>query len=155
MEANADPKLILTARLLADPQYGEFLAPESAREQAFRVMGGGSRATYHRCKAELLAKRGTFDLNAVETIKLKPCRPDLRYLAMLDRQQQLEQMRQQLIDKDLGHDGQIKVILPSDTPLHRLHKALNKAIKKENYKEAAKLRDQIHRFEKGTGEEGG
>jgi hypothetical protein len=61
IEANADPKLMLMARLLADARYESMPAPETAREQAFKEVGGGSRATYHRFKAELLAKRGDID----------------------------------------------------------------------------------------------
>ena len=94
IEANTDPKMILVARLLADAQYEGLSTPETAREQGFKDAVGGSRATYHRVKAELLAKRGAIDRAVVEAVKLQSYRPDLRYLAMLDRRQQLEQMRE-------------------------------------------------------------
>ena len=45
-----DARLLLVARLLADPKYDTQSAPEAARESSFKQQGGGSRATYHRYK---------------------------------------------------------------------------------------------------------
>ncbi len=96
IETEADPKLILVARLLADPQYDNLPTPEAARILAFRNHDdGGARATYHRHKNELLARRGEFNAGEVDAIQLQPCKLDLHYLAQLDRRQQIEQMRDQ------------------------------------------------------------
>ena len=149
IEANRDPKLILVARLMADSQYEGLPTPETAREQAFKDAGAGSRATYHRFKAELLAKRGAIDPAVVESIKLQPYKPDLRYLAMLDRRNQLELAQEDTMDGPADDEDQVGSTAASDEPLSGLRKALNEAIRKEDYSEAAKLRDQIRRLEQG------
>lgn len=153
IEADLDPKLILVARLLADTQYDMQPAPEAARAQAFEAMGGGSRATYHRFKAQLLARRGDVNPQAVEAIKLQPCRPDLIYLAQLNRREQLEQMRRE----DTGENRERKEERPpavSDNLSH-LRQALDAAIRKEDYEQAARLRDEIRHLERQDAKENG
>ena len=93
IESDADPKLILVARLLADSSYDGLSSPERAREAAFKQLGGGSRATYHRHKQELMERRGSFDLDAAQRIKLAPPRVDPLALAMAKRRSQLEALR--------------------------------------------------------------
>ncbi len=153
MEANVDPKLILVAHLLVDSQYEQSPVSEAAREQAFKEAGGGSRATYHRFKAELLAKRGEIDLKAVESVKLLPYKPDLRYLAMFDRRRQLEQLREDSAEEPMSNLSQVTPAPRCDDALCSLREAMRKAILKEDYREAAKLRDQIRRLDSGQRDE--
>ena len=61
IESAADPKLLLLARILADNTYDAMPSPEQARVRAFGKLGGGSKATYYRCREELLSQRGTID----------------------------------------------------------------------------------------------
>lgn len=138
MESGVDPKLILVARLLADPKYDALPAPEAARVAAFKARGGGSKATYHRYKDELLKRRGVFNSADVGAIKLEPAEPDRHLLALLDRRQQIKQMGQ---DSD-------------DTPpevaadlLSRLQHELERAIAQEDFERAAELRDEICRLQ--------
>jgi hypothetical protein len=143
IESGAAPKLILVARLLADPKYDTEPAPDTARVRAFANLGGGSRATYHRYKSILLAQRGTLDLVEVSTIKLQPCKPDLHLRALLDRRQQLEQMRDQAAEPDEQTTIENE---PNTDPLTQLHRKMDKAISQENYELAAELRDKIRRL---------
>ena len=64
-------KLVLVAKLLADPKFDQMDAPETERERIFKTCfgRGGSRATYHRHKRKLLERRGDFDLDAVGRIQ--------------------------------------------------------------------------------------
>ena len=87
---NADAPL---DRAAVEKKFDALATPEAARVQAFESEGGGSRATYFRCKNELLARRGAFKTSEVAAIKLGPVKPDLHYLALLERRQQIEQMR--------------------------------------------------------------
>jgi hypothetical protein len=93
IESEADSKLVLVARLLADPHFDALKAPETARERAFRRLGGGSRATYHRYKSELLERRGDFDLAGAQAIALAPPQVDPHSLAIRERRRQLEELR--------------------------------------------------------------
>lgn len=149
VERDADPTLILVARLLADTQHDSLPKPEAARVQAFEAMGGGSKATYHRHKAELLARRGAFDPAEVSAIKLDLPKPDLYYTGLLERRQQIEQMH-----KSEGVDSESEAeddgAAFNDVPLFRLRRKLQKAVAKEDYKQAAELRDQILRLEQGS-----
>jgi hypothetical protein len=96
IQAEADQKLILVARLLADSQF---------RREAEHVCtfqndaDGGSRATYHRRKADLLARRGEFAIAEAAAVQLQPCTPDQHYLVQLDRRRQLEQTRNAVADR--------------------------------------------------------
>lgn len=148
IEAEADPKQILVLRLLADPQY----ETEAARVQAFKGHpDGGSKATYHRHKAVLLARRGNFNQADAATTKLQPSKPDLHYLAQLDRRRQIEQVGDQADDLRSGDsgnraDGQPQLTADS---LSHLHGEMQKAIAEEKYELAAKLREKIRLIENG------
>ena len=151
IEVEADPKRILVAQLLADPTYDRLPAPEASRIQAFRDHAdGGSKATYHRHKAELLAQRGDVDAAEVAAIKLQPCKPDLLYLAQLDRRQQIEQECARLDDVPGvdGRDHSGDLAEAGSDLLSRLRREMEKASADEDYELAAKLRDEIRRIEK-------
>ena len=146
METEADPKQILIARLLTDPQY----EGEAARIEAFRKHGdGGSKATYHRHKADLLAHRGDFDPAEVAAIGLRPCKPDLHYLAQRDRRRQIEEAHDQQKEESMDDNNVAADARPTvDTdPLQRLQGQLDKAIAQENFERAARLRDEIRRIQ--------
>jgi hypothetical protein len=145
MESDANPKLILVARLLADPRYDAGPRPEAARVEAFKTMGGGSRAAYHRHQAELLARRGAIDPGEVPAIKLPPPKPDLHYLAQQERRQQIEQMGA-ADDADRDEPAANTGIANDADPIQHLRRKLQVAIDKEDYKLAAELRDQIRRI---------
>lgn len=98
IESDADSKLVLVARLLADPHFDTLKQPEGARERAFRRQGGGSRATYHRYKCELLERRGDFDLDVAGAIMLEPPQVDPYTAALAERRRQLEELRDELND---------------------------------------------------------
>lgn len=104
IESEADAKLVLVARLLADPRFDTLKAPETARERAFQRQGGGSRATYHRYKGELLERRGDFDLDAARVVVLEPPQADAYTAALVERRRQLEELRDMLQREDLD-DG--------------------------------------------------
>ncbi len=161
IESDADPKMILIARLLADSSYDQLPAPERARELAFQRLGGGSRATYHRVKRELVAKRGSFGLAGADGIKLEPTRIDPFSLAMAERRNQLEAMRDEIDDRnsldsrapsaDLD-DGDTDHPSPSKHPIApavaELRRRLEDAISAEDYEAAAELRDLIKNLER-------
>ena len=150
IEVEADSKRILVARLLADPQFETLPAPEAARILAFRDhVDGGSKATYYRHKAELLARRGDVEAAEVAAIKLEPYKPDLLYLAQLDRRQQIEQ-ECSLDDVPTVDSGDRSGDLAEANPdlLSRLRREMEKASATEDYELAAKLRDEIRRIEK-------
>lgn len=50
----------------------------------------------------------------------------------------------------LGKSPGQQVILPTSSQLSTLHEALNEALKKENYEQAAALRDQIKKLTEGS-----
>ena len=52
----------------------------------------------YRFKEQLLARRGAIDSAYLADIKLGPTKPDLHYLAMLDRRDQIAQLRQMPAD---------------------------------------------------------
>jgi len=159
MESEAAPKLILVARLLASSEYDEHKASEAAREQAFEAMDGGSRATYHRYKRELLKRRGHLNLADVQAVQLQPARPDLHLLAAMDRRRQLEELRDQdspqlALRESAQLDGTLSDALSDQSlqgdasaRLDQLRKSLERAVKRENYELAATLRDEIRRVE--------
>lgn len=93
IESEADAKLVLVARLLADPHFDTLKAPEAARERAFKSQCGGSRATYYRYKGELLERSGDFDLDAARGVVLEPPQVDPYTAAMTERRRQLEELR--------------------------------------------------------------
>ena len=148
IQADANPKTILVARILADPHYDQLTAPEAARAQAFADLGGGTRATYNRFKALLLAQRGEIDPAMVEATELQPRKQDLHYLAQLDRRQQLEQMRPREDDEPSTQVGQDEGPIQSIEMISRLQRALDEAVKQEDFGQAAKLRDEIRRIQR-------
>jgi hypothetical protein len=89
LAAGVDEKTLLVAALQADPQYDRGRAPEKAREDAFRRRGGGTRATYHRRKAQLRERQGEIDAAAVESIRLKPRRTDAHTQELKRRRQEI------------------------------------------------------------------
>lgn len=93
VESEADAKLVLIARLLADPHFDMLKAPEAARERAFKNRCGGSRATYHRYKNDLLERRGDFDMDAIRGVVLEPPQADPYTAALVERRRQLEELR--------------------------------------------------------------
>jgi hypothetical protein len=111
IESEADAKLVLVARLLADSRFDTLKAPETARERAFKRQGGGSRATYHRYKSELSERRGDFDLDAARDIVLAPPQFDPYTAALAERRRQLEELRDTL---DGGHLDEMIDLPPSD-----------------------------------------
>lgn len=154
LESGVDPKQILVARLLADPRYDALAAPEAARIEAFRDHpDGGSKATYFRHKAELLARRGTLAPADVEAIKLQPHRPDLHCLALWDRRQQIEQEGAQPFPLPWAGEGDEAGAQTETDPLPRLRRALARAIAREHYELAAQLRDDIQQIERDRKEE--
>lgn len=148
IESAADPKLILVARLLASPEYDDLPSPEAARVRAFNECGGGTKATYYRYKAELLARRGNLNQSEVSAIKLQPTKPDLMHLALLDRRNQIAQLRD-VADDEFSQNCRTGA---DDTPkdnvdrLARLHEELEQAVAQEDYERAARLRDEIRRM---------
>ena len=153
METEADPKQILIARLLADPQYES----EAARIETFRKhRDGGSKATYHRHKADLLGHRGDFDPAEVTAIGLQPCKPNLHYFAQWDRRRQIEEARDQQKEESMDDNNVAADARPTvDTdPLERLQGQLDKAIAQEDFEQAARLRDEIRRLRQERGENG-
>jgi hypothetical protein len=147
IETDADPKDILIARLLSDPQY----ETEVARLRAFQShSSGGSKATYHRHKAELLARRGDCDAAEIAAIKLAPARLDLHLLAQRDRRQQIEEMFGLEDEKDSGdeRDRVKNGPEPNIDPVSRLRREMQRAIVAEKYELASKIRDEIRRLEK-------
>lgn len=151
----ADPGLMLVAKLLADPQYDRLRAPETARERAYKESSGESRATYHRHKKDLLERRGTFPLEEIRAVTLAPCKLDLHAISMRDRRQQLEELRR-MTDSNETDSAEASIAAPPDAPeelhkspddeLARLRKELARAVRRENYELAAKLRDEIRRL---------
>lgn len=93
IEHSADPATLLVARLMANPEFELSPTPEAAREQEFRLRGGGSRATYHRHKKALLKSRGGFDEQSAQTIRLQPYQRDLRAVAMAEQREYIESLR--------------------------------------------------------------
>ena len=153
METEADAKQILVARLLADSQCQS----EAARIDAFRNHpDGGSRATYHRHKADLLARRGDLDAAEVAAIKLQPCKPDLHYLAQWDRRRQIEEARDRQREESMDVDNTATDAQPTIDvdPLERLQRQLDRAVARENFVQAARLRDEIRRLQQERGETG-
>ncbi len=149
IESEANPKLILVARLLADAQYDAGPRPEAARVKAFKTMGGGSRAAYHRYQAELLSRQGVIDPAEAAAIKLPPPKPDLYYMALLERRQQIEQMNKADDADAAADDLQVGQGIADDAdPILHVRRKLQVAIDREDYKLAAELRDQIRRLEK-------
>jgi len=71
-------------------------AAEGARERACKKAGGGSRATYHRFKAEFLEQRGEFDVDEALAIRLHPPTHDPYSLEQIERRKQLEELREEL-----------------------------------------------------------
>ena len=112
--------------------FADFL--KNIRPTASQV-DGGSKATYHRHKAELLARRGDVNAAEIAAIKLQPCKPDLLYLAQLDRRQQIEQACTRLDDVpgvDSGdHSGDLAET-GSDL-LSQLRREMEKASVAEDY----------------------
>ncbi len=160
MESDADPKLILVARLLADSSFDHLPAREKAREIAFSQMGGGSRATYHRYKQVLIERRGNYDVNGVQGIKLAPPRVDQFSLAMAERRNQLEAMRDEANDPwsfDDGHPNPSDGDNPAEshpgvvdhfaTAVEELRRRMQQAVATESYEIAARLRDTINHLE--------
>ncbi len=144
IESEADPELILVARLLADPKYDAEPSPKTARAKAFASCSGKSRATYYRRRGGLLERRGSFDAEDVAEIKLQPCKPDLHRLALRDRFQQLKQMRDQV---DMSAE---QTADETETDLlSQVRQQLEKAVADEDYELAARLRDTIRKIEKG------
>ena len=90
MSGEADPKLLLVARLLDDASYDARPKPEEARVKAFQRQGGGSRATYFRRKEALLERRDSFNLDQVARIRLKPRRSACEDRATLALHRELE-----------------------------------------------------------------
>ena len=153
LENCADPKLVLVAKLLSDQQYDALATPEAARVQAFAAEGGGSRATYFRYKNDLLARRGTFRASDVAAIKLRPSKPDLHYLALLERREQIEQLRDES-DRDFPPPRPDSGGDPPRGDAHRLsqlRREMQAAIAKEEYERAARLRDEIQQLERNSG----
>ncbi|HEV2971281.1 MAG TPA: UvrB/UvrC motif-containing protein [Pirellulales bacterium] len=158
LESAADPGLILVAKLMADREFDRLSAPEAARERAFKVACGESRATYHRHKKLLLDRRGEVDMAEVAAIELSPLRPDFHTLAMLERREQLEAERcgsnsfdaasesrpvdrgNQLADRP-GEAG-----IGQYSLLARLRLEMKRAVAREDYEAAAKLRDEISKL---------
>ncbi len=105
IESEADAKLVLVARLLADSRFDSLKAPEAARERAFKDSGGGSRASYHRHKSELYERRGNYDLAAAQAIVLSPPRPDPYTAALAERRRQLEELRDALHSESTEDDS--------------------------------------------------
>lgn len=99
IESSAEPAALLIARLLADPEFDRLSAPETAREQEFHVQAGGSRATYHRHKKNLLQTRGTLDQEAASSIRLQTCKRDLRAMVMAEQREHLESLRNSVADE--------------------------------------------------------
>ncbi len=161
----SDQRLLLVARLLADSSFNELPAAESAREAAFKAQGGGSRATNHRHKRELLNRRGSFACGEEISIRLGPVQPDPMYTAMYDRRRQLEEMAKDDWDDGAGEGSMDEVGMDStgdetaskesanevdEDEIGRLGRAMERAIQREEYERAAKLRDQIRRLEENN-----
>lgn len=158
MESSADPGLILVARLLTDPHFDLLSAPEAAREQAFKEACGESRATYHRHKKALMERRGQVDLAEIASIELAPYRPDFHTLAMLERREQLEGERfpsdpidhlpaNPVVDGANGSPNRhMDVGEVQDSLLARLRLEMNRAVAREDYEVAARLRDEISKL---------
>jgi hypothetical protein len=98
IESSTDAATLLVAKLLADPHFDRLSAPEAAREAAFFAQGGGSRATYHRRKQEVLTSRGAVDRDAVAAIRLGPAVIDPADIAMAEKAEFLESLRDSLRD---------------------------------------------------------
>jgi hypothetical protein len=156
METAIDPATLLVAKLLADPRFDQLPAPEAAREAAFKAEGGGSRATYHRHKQSLLASRGGVDFCAAMTIKLGPKKTDPVAFAAANLREHLEQLRSAPCDAD-EHSAAEPVKLPAppqlevaneldDGPIRRLERQMLRAIAREDYESAARIRDEIRRL---------
>ena len=104
---------------------------------------------------DLFDKRGEVDLNVVASIKLAPYKPDLRYLMMLDRRQQLEGMRDEPTDESVAEDQLDHDQSDVEETLSALQNAMEDAVQKEDYEGAAKLRDQIRQLEQDRGNNDG
>lgn len=103
IESSADPAALLVANLLADPAFDRLAAPEAARERAFQAQGGGSRATYHRHKKSLLESRGSLDQQTAKSIRLQPCKRDLRAFVVAEQREHLESLRHFPVEE--AHDA--------------------------------------------------
>lgn len=155
MQTNADSKLALVARLLADTSYDEHAAPEAARVKTFVDHGAGSRATYYRCKAMLLAQRGKVDLALASSIELTPVRHDAHWYAVKEREEHYRQLRVERASAEVDeNDGSKPADVGALDELERrcqqlaaLRKKLQQAIRAEDYEQAASIRDEINRLE--------
>ena len=156
----ADPGLMLVAKLLADRQYDQLpLRGEQHKgERAYKEQCGESRATYHRHKKTLLERRGSFHLDESRAIRLATFKPDLHSIAMLDRRRQIEELREMAVpnknnqDQALAADPTIPPQKLEEKPvdgLAQLQKRLERAIGREDYELAARLRDEIRRLGEG------
>ena len=96
----ATSKMILVARLLADPSYDDTPAPELARKKAFQRLGGGARATYHRHKTKLCQLQNDADFMEAASLVLQPALPDPHQIAINDRRKQLEAERDEMEQED-------------------------------------------------------
>jgi len=100
IENEATSKMILVARLLADPSYDALPAPEAARKKAFKQMGGGDRATYHRHKKTLCQLQNDADFMEAASLVLQPALSDPHQIAINDRRKQLEAERDEMEQED-------------------------------------------------------
>jgi hypothetical protein len=162
IESEATSGIILVARLLADPSYDILPAPETAREEAFQRLGGGSRATYHRHKKKLRQLQNNADFMEAASLVLQPSLPDPYLIAVNDRRKQLEAERDEteqedgLLTEGSSHASQrdqgSESISKMSDPIAALRDELERAIARENYELAARLRDEIHRLESAQGQ---
>ena len=146
IESATDPKLLLVAKLLADSKYDAVPSPERARVQAFGKLGGGSKATYYRCKEELLSRRGKLTPADIGGIKLRPAQPDLHYAAMLDRRDQIAQQGK-LLDGSLTAEVANAVAdMPVVARIDDLLEQLQRATVAGDGEEVARMRNAIRRL---------
>jgi hypothetical protein len=145
--SSLDGRTVLVARLLADPKYES----EAARVDEFVRLSGRSRETYYRRKRKLVDLRASLAGDPSD-IQLGPPRRDPASVAAKERRELLEELR--------GSDGQDDDVPTADPPRAkrdpsgRLRRDIHRAVAKEDYERAAKLRDELRRLEGRDGAAG-
>jgi hypothetical protein len=160
IESEATSNLIRVARLLADSSYDALPAPETAREEAFARLDRGSRAisraTYHRYKKKLLRLQNDANFAEAASFVLLPAQPDPYLLAVNDRRIQLEAERDNANQaealrakgtSDVSNRHALANAGPATTdPIATRQRQMDRAIARENFELAARLRDEIKRL---------
>lgn len=146
IESAADPKLLLVAKLLVDDRHDLTPSPEQSRVQAFGKLGGGSKATYHRYKKELLTRRGEIRPADVDGIKLRPPTPDLHYTALLDRRDQIAQLGKIPNEDIVLAATNVDTAVSASDRIDELLERLQRATVAGDAEETARLRDEIRRL---------